>query len=450
MNRTPVQIAIPLLLALGELSRPLALLGAVAVSLGVAGALAIVFPSNDEFTRGGQVRLESLVRSALGVVGTIVWVFAVLPSGNVAVEFVEVTVFLFGLLLFGRPVRYSSSRREFLVQNVRMLGGIGVLVALLYGGPLVDAFRANEAGKSLFPWRPPRRRGSSFDIAGLTPELTPTGQFYVMDEDLAHPDIDLASWRLDIGGLVKRPFSLRFDDMLNMHRQDRLITQECVSNPVGGPLMSTALFSGVPVRSLLARAGPSFGARAVLFRAPDGHDEALPLSLALDSSVMLVYAMDGRLLEQAHGFPVRLLVPGFYGYKSVKWVTEMRVTDNPDQGYWAREGWSPLPPVKTTARIDVVRRAPGGTLVAGIAFAGRRGIGGVQVRANGGPWHDAELNLPALSPFTWVQWRLIIPRRGNLVVEARAVDGRGRIQTAVRRGQKPDGASGYDSKQVSV
>ncbi len=348
---------------------------------------------------------------------------------------------------------HGSSRRVFLGHNARIIAGTAALIALLYVQPLVHELRTRVAGRPLFDWKTPPPRKPGFDLPGLTPEVTPVGAFYQMDEDLQRPDLDVDTWTLTIEGLVQRPQQLRFADLLRLPRRDQWVTQRCISNTVDGHWMSTALFSGVPLTALLARAGLKPGATAVLFRAPDGHEEAIPLSVALDGRVMLAYAMDGRLLEQVHGFPARALIPGYYGFKSVKWVETMRVTTNPRQGFWEDEGWSPLPEVQTVARIDVARRGPAGLLVAGVAFAGSRGIRAVQVRVDGGPWHDAVLHTPTLSGLTWAQWRLILPPRalpprGNLTVQARGIDGHGHIQTAQRRFQQPSGATGYHTVTI--
>lgn len=453
MNRTPVSLAIPLLLHLGALSRPLALLGAIAVSMGAGGVLAILYPytgGRHDHSSSPDAFFLDVLRALLAATGLAAFVLLIFPTGDWAVTVVVVGVYVAGVHLIGRETAYSPSRRAFLLHNARMLGGIGVLVGLLYVGPLVDQFRAQAAGRRLFAWRPPSPRKHGFALEGLTPEVTGQSTFYVMDEDMQQPDVDVQSWSLSIDGLIQRPYSLTFSDLLSMHRRDELVTQECVSNPVGGPLISTALFSGVPVGDLLARGRLVTGARAVQFRSTDGHEESIPLAVARDPSVLLVYARNGNLLEREHGFPARLLIPGIYGYKSVKWVTVLRVTTDPTAGYWESNGWNPLPAVHTTARIDLARAVPGGVLVAGIAFAGRRGIRRVELRANGGPWHGAELHTPALSPFTWVQWRVILPYRGSLTLEARAIDGSGAVQTATPHAQKPNGATGYHTLQVSI
>jgi len=474
MDRTPVSIAIPLLLRLGPLAQPLALCGAAALALLAGGLLGRVWgapspagrerragPSDPRLGSEGPVSHgvggKGILR--IGVATAILAVLAILitPRSDLVVAVILVAVYALALYALNRRTVVAApveGRRLFLAHNARIVAGFAALIALLYLQPVAHLLRTRAAGRALFPWAPPRPRKPGFDVAGLTPEVTPVGAFYHIDEDIQQPDISLDGWTLSIEGLVRHPTHLSFADLLALPRHDEWVTQRCVSNPVDGQWMSTALFSGAAIPTLLAHAGGSLpGASAVLFRSSDGHEEAIPLALALDGLVMLAYAMDGRLLEQAHGFPARGLIPGYYGYKSVKWVTELHVTTDPRQGFWEQRGWVALPATHTVARIDVARRDTQGLLVAGVVFTGRRGVRAVQVRVDDGPWRAAALHTPALSPLTWVQWRLTLPPgtlppRGSLTVQARAIDGHGGIQTAIARGQYPSGATGYDSRIV--
>ncbi len=453
MDRTPVAIAIPLLLNLGALARPLALFGAAMIMLVAGGLLALLYPfaRREPVGSGGPpAPLRAVI--ALGLLGGLAAL--VVPPEHAVVVAVLASVYVLTLYLLAHPVPYRPGRRRFLGHNARVIAALGVLIVLFYVEPLAAGLRARGEGRPLFDWSPSPPRKKGFAIEGLTPEMSTVGagsragEFYQMDEDLERPEIALDTWRLDVGGLVRRPLSLSFADVLALPRHDEIVTQECVSNPVGGPLMSTALFSGVSIAALLDRVGVAAGATAVAFRAPDGHEESIPLDLAGDGRVLLAYAMNGRLLERAHGFPLRALIPGYYGYKAVKWVESVRLTTDAAIGYWEHNGWAALPAVKTTARIDAVHRTPSGLLVAGVAFAGRRGVRGVQVRVNRGPWRFADLHTPALSPLTWVQWRLLLPVRGPVTLQARAVDGDSVIQTATVHDQYPSGATGYHTVQA--
>lgn len=453
MDRTPVAIAIPLLLNLGDLARPLALFGAAMLMLVAGGFIALLYPfARHERTGPGILPVELRAVIALGLLGDLAAL--VVPPEHALIAAILAGVYVLTLHLLARPIPYQPGRRQFLGHNARVIAALGILTVLFYVEPLAAGLRARGEGRLLFAWLAPPPRKKGFALGGLTPEISPVGAsssataFYQMDEDLERPEVDLATWRLDVGGLVRHPLSLSFADVLALPRYDEIVTQECVSNPVGGPLMSTALFSGVSIAALLDRVGVAAGATAVAFRAPDGHEEAIPLELARDGRVLLAYAMNGCLLERAHGFPLRALIPGYYGYKGVKWVESLRLTSDASAGYWEHNGWAARPIVQTTARIDTVHQTSSGLLVAGVAFAGRRGVRAVQVRVNHGAWRHADLHTPALSPLTWVQWRLRLPVRGPVTLQARAIDGDGVIQTATVRDQYPSGATGYHTMQA--
>ena len=237
----------------------------------------------------------------------------------------------------------------------------------------------------------------------------------------------------------------------------RYVTLACVSNEVGGHLVGNALWTGWPVRELLREAGAKAGADMVLSRSIDGWTAGTPLSaLTDDRDALLAVAMNGVALPFEHGFPVRLVVPGLYGYVSAtKWVTDLKVTRfADDMGYWTPRGWSALGPVKTASRIDVPRsgaRLPAGRVaVAGVAWAMHRGIQAVQVQVDGGPWADARL---ATEPTvdSWRQWVFEWDAGpGSHVLTVRARDGAGEWQTAVQTTSDPDGATGHHSVTVAV
>lgn len=211
------------------------------------------------------------------------------------------------------------------------------------------------------------------------------------------------------------------------------------------------MFSGVALADLLARAEPLPDAAWVSFEAPDGHREQLPLGAALDPLVLAVYGMAGAWLEPAHGFPVRLLVPGLYGFRSVKWLTRIEVLAEPRAGHWEERGWTAAE-IHTTARVDLVQLTGNGVLAAGVAFAGRRGVSAVEVRVDGGPWSPATLHEPPVGPVMWVQWRapLDVQTGREVRVEARAVDGAGVPQDESVRGQYPVGATGLHGLTVRL
>jgi len=289
-----------------------------------------------------------------------------------------------------------------------------------------------------------------WDIPGLSPEITPIGKFYQVTKNLfADPDLAATDWSLTINGRVRSPVHLSFAELTRLPAVEFYQTLECISNPVGGDLMSTAWWRGVPVKDLLAMAGANPQASKVVFRAADGYADSIPLAHALLPSTTLVYEMDGQPLPKAHGFPVRLITPGVYGLKNVKWLTGIEVIDGDFEGYWQQRGWSDTAIVQTTSRVDVpvasATVAAGRIVIAGIAFAGNREIKGVQVSLDaGGTWEDATLK-PALGPLTWRFWRYEASlKSGSHSVAVRAIDGEGQVQWPLPQDTVPDGATGYD------
>ena len=256
-----------------------------------------------------------------------------------------------------------------------------------------------------------------------------------------------------MNGLVRQPLALTYGQLTRMPAVERYQTLECVSNEVGGHLMSTAKWAGVPLPAILDRAGVRSDAVEVVFRAAGGYSESLPIDQAMDQSTLLAIGMNDHVLPRAHGFPVRVLSIGTYGMKNPKWLTGIEVVDRPYTGYWEQRGWSKPAVVKTMSRID----APGGggsvptrLAVAGVAFAGDRGISRVEVSTDGGAtWAPAQLET-ALSSFTWRRWlvRLTRPAQGKFDILARAYDERGVPQTPRRAAPHPSGASGYDAITV--
>ena len=237
-----------------------------------------------------------------------------------------------------------------------------------------------------------------------------------------------------------------------------VVTLECVSNIVGGDLMSTGRFSGLPLRDLLTMAGPQPGAGAVLFKARDGYTESLSLSTIMRSPEILVaYRLNGAHLPDAHGFPARVLFPGHYGMKGPKWLDSIELVPEVEDGYWEQQGWDREALVRTTARFDVptdgsLLHASASNLLAGVAFAGVRGVRAVEWTSDGGrTWLPAQLD-PPLSPLTWVRWHATwTPEsEGGFSLMVRARDGTGQLQTSEGAPSYPSGATGYHRVNVDV
>ena len=295
--------------------------------------------------------------------------------------------------------------------------------------------------------------GPSVD-AGL---LTPNKDFYRVDTALTVPRIDLDSWSLRVHGMVDREVRLSFADLLARPLIERPVTMTCVSNEVGGPYMGTARWLGVPLAPLLRSLGVKSGAEQLVARSVEGMTIGTPVATLLDGrDAMLAVGMNGEPLPLEHGFPVRMLTPGVYGYAgSCKWLSSLELTtfDQFDP-YWVSRGWAAEAPVKTGSRVDRPRpfaRLTAGTVtVAGVAWAQRRGIAAVEVRIDDGPWAPAEL-LPAPSVDTWVQWRYSWPAvAGPHSIAVRATDRTGAVQTQPRATPFPSGATGWHTISVTV
>ncbi|GAA1829880.1 molybdopterin-dependent oxidoreductase [Agromyces salentinus] len=300
-------------------------------------------------------------------------------------------------------------------------------------------------------------QGAELGIDGLTPVITPNGEFYRIDTALAVPAVEPADWSLRIHGDVEREVTLTWDELLALPLEESITTLACVSNEVGGDLIGTAVWLGYPIRELLARAVPSADADMVLSRSIDGFTASTPLEVLQDDrNAVLAVGMNGEPLPAEHGFPVRMVVPGLYGYVSAtKWVTELEVTRfDAASAYWTDRGWSERGPIKLSSRIDVPRSGQqvnaGTVVVAGVAWQQHVGVAAVDVKVDDGPWRPATLATP-ISDDTWVQWRFewdAAPGTYSLRVRATSADGE--VQTSDEQGVVPDGATGLDERTITV
>jgi DMSO/TMAO reductase YedYZ molybdopterin-dependent catalytic subunit len=296
-------------------------------------------------------------------------------------------------------------------------------------------------------------------VPGLSPEVTPNDLFYTISKNVFTPTVDAKKWRLEVKGHVGRPFSLTYDALRALPMKSQYVTLECISNEIGGDLIGNALWQGVPLRDLLERAGVKPGAVDCVLRAAEGYSDSFPIAKALHPDTLVAVEMNGVPLPPAHGFPARVVVPGIFGMKQVKWLTAIEVTAYDYKGYWQQRGWSDDARMQTHARIDVpkTRASVGGeTWVAGIALAGERGIAKVEVSTDGGKtWLPARVKR-ALSPYSWVlwayQWKVgggpAAQRTASLLVKA--TDGTGAVQTDEVRPTLPDGATGLHGVAVTI
>lgn len=300
--------------------------------------------------------------------------------------------------------------------------------------------------------------GAIQPVQFLSPEVTSNDQFYIVSKNLfTDPTVNASSWRLTVDGQVDNPFTLTYQDLLAQPMKQQYETLMCISNQVGGQLISNALWEGVPLMDLLQRAGVKAGATKVVFHAADDYTDSIHLTKALEPTTLLAVRMNGATLPQEHGFPVRMLVPGIYGMKHCKWVTRIEVVNYDFQGYWQQRAWSDPAPVRMTARIDTpltgsTVAANRITYIAGVAFSGNKGISEVDVSTDlGQTWQRATLKQP-LSDLTWVLWELVWqpPKAGTYTVIARAIDLEGNVQNPNEEPPLPNGSSGYHNITVNV
>jgi DMSO/TMAO reductase YedYZ molybdopterin-dependent catalytic subunit len=350
-------------------------------------------------------------------------------------------------------------RRQFLRGVGYVLGGAAV--AGLSGRWLsthrgVAAAREEVALPAPVDPAPPVPAAADLRLPDLASYVTGNGEFYRIDTALVVPQVEPADWTLRIGGRVRRPFTISFEELLARPMIERFVTLACVSNEVGGNLIGNARWLGVPVAELLAEAGPLPGADQVVSRSVDGWTCGTPTEVLTDGrDALLAIGMNGEPLPPEHGFPVRMVVPGLYGYVSAcKWITEIELSSFDDyDAYWVPRGWAPRAPVKTQSRIDTPRRgaAAGDVVVAGVAWAQHRGIDRVEVRVDGGPWHQATL-AGTVSADTWRQWSWTWPAAtpGEHLVTVRATDSSGETQPEELSPVAPDGATGWHTVRVDV
>lgn len=445
----------------GTADKPVLLGGVMIVLTVVAAAIGIL-----------GLRRSATAYGLTGVVGIAAIVAAFFErtgSGAVIPGIVALTVSLALLIAFLHALELSPraggewgagfSRRSFLA-----LAGAGGLLAVLGGlSPLIFrregiVDRARVALPRVADPAGPVPAGVQAKADGISRYLTSSRDFYRVDTVLRVPDLVTDDYVLRVFGRVDTPLELSYRDLLRERLVERRITLACVSNPVGGPLVGNATWIGVPVRDILARAGVRSGADAVRSVSADGWTCGTPLeALTDDRDALIAIAMNGEPLPLEHGFPVRLVVPGLYGYVSAtKWLTQLEVTRFSDfTAYWTPRGWDEQAPVKSSSRIDVPSH--GDTLpraeavFAGVAWAPTEGVEKVELSIDGGAWFDAQM-AAFDTPDTWRlwSWHWRDARRGNHEIRVRATDGAGELQSGESAPPAPNGASGYHMVEFAV
>ncbi|WP_122261567.1 molybdopterin-dependent oxidoreductase [Ornithinimicrobium cerasi] len=447
---------------LGAADKPVLLGGVLAVVLVALVLLGRVGTDRPRAALLGMTALSGLAVAAMALDRARAAGPGALVLASAATVLVSVGGFalLLALLRAGIGTRTGQGRT---VDRRRFLLAASSMAAVGAAGGATRGLTGRAADPALLTLPPPVGpvapvpAGVSFDVPGLTPHLTPNADFYRVDTALQVPRVPVSDYVLRITGLVDRPLELTYQDLLDRDLVEHRVTLTCVSNEVGGDLLGTATWLGIPTRDLLAEAGVRAGADAVRSRSADGFTAGTPLdALTDDRGALVAVGMNGVPLPPEHGFPVRMVTPGLYGYVSAtKWLTELEVTRFADfAAYWTERGYAEQAPVKLSSRIDVpgsfARLTAGPTTVAGVAWAQTVGIDRVQVRAGEGGWQDAELGVED-SDETWRAWRWVWDAEpGTHRLEVRATDRAGRVQTPRREPIAPDGSTGWHNVTVTV
>ena len=424
--------------------------GGFAGIIGATVAASVIWELLRHRKRGGR-----LVLGALAVIGvsTIAGLGPVLASnyagapigdaiqisaGGLLVAAVLAAVFIRALETPGKGV--NSGRRNLL------LGGAGLALTAATGVIGGGLFRDGTFGYD----------GTRLLAGTGRKPITPVADFYTVTKNLVDPNVDPAVWRLEVTGAVREPFTLTLAELRTMPGQVQETTLECISNGVAYGLLSNGLWGGVPLSDMLARAMPTASAKGVVLQGVDGYRYSLSLDRALSGQVVVAHSMNGEPLIRRHGAPARAVVPGAYGEASAKWLTQVRVTDQDEPGYYAEQGWR-SEFVHTTSVIDIPSR--GQVLLAGVAaalkgvaFAGDRGISRVEISPDGGQsWLPARIDY-SQSPLAWALWSAdwTPSRPGAATLSVRAYDGAGKVQEALAHGFVPSGSTGTHSVEVRV
>lgn len=349
-----------------------------------------------------------------------------------------------------------KDRRDFL----KCLG-IGTL-GLGFGVSVFDGIFQYAAAKTTAQGHDLHLKGAINFRGFVAKEVTPNEEFYITSYSSKVPDTSREHFRLRIEGLVENPYVLTMAELEAMKDKSEYVTLECIGNPVGGNAIGNALWEGVTLRKVIEKARPQQGIVKAAFFAEEGYTDSIPYDLALSSDVFLAFRMNGVPLPKVHGFPLRVIVPGIFGMKNVKWLSKIELVNYDFQGFWEKRGWSDVAVIPVMSEILMPTKGAtipaGNYVIGGIAFGGRHGISRAQVSLDdGSTWQDTQIK-PPLSKWTWVLWRYDwkAATQGDYILRVRAVDRHGNVQESgsllgrLFGSSFPDGARGIQAIDAEV
>ena len=430
MARTPSSWAVPLLETMGPWAKPFAATGGLA-ALGFLLWLPLLLKP-----RWAQAA------AAIATLGALFWTLDYSSVGG-AISFL-----IPALLVLLSPTGQipGTGRREFL-SSAAMLSGTALVAVEAHIRADRFASRATEP-VPLFRWSVPAER-IDWGKGMVRKPITSVREFYVMSKNTVDPVVDPKTWRLKLFADDKLLREFSYSELLGLPRQERIVTMRCISNTLKSDLMGTAVWSGIEVGQLVRRAELAMQNIEMAVIGLDGHGDSFRLDYAFSGEPLLALGMNGDTLSRNHGFPIRLLTPRYFGFKSIKWLSEIRFTSVPYIGTWPKQGYTKEPLVHTASFVDRILRDGERARVGGVSFAGVRGIQSVEIRPNNGPWKPVAMETP-ISPYALTRWKgeLILPA-GAVWIEARALDGEGKWQSTIEKPLFPDGVSGPTIKRLT-
>jgi len=430
MARTPSSWAVPLLESMGSWAKPFAATGGLA-SLGFVLWLALMARSR---------WVQTVV--AVSFVTVLAWSLNYTSVEGVISFLVPAIAALISPIPL---VEHSGSRREFLTSAAMTSGTVLVAVEAWWRNERLAA-RAVEP-VPLFTWGVSDER-QQWGRGLVRKPVTPVREFYVMSKNTVDPLVDPKTWRLKIRFDNRVVSEFSYSELLSLPRKERFITLRCVSNTLKSDLMGTAAWSGIELSQLVQASEIPAHAVEMAVIGLDGHGDSLRLDYAFSGEPLFAMGMNGNTLSRNHGYPIRMLTPSYYGFKSIKWIDEIRFSSVPYFGTWPKLGFTKEPLIHTTSFVDKVKLEGSMVQVGGVSFAGSRGIQRVELRADQGPWSPVELEA-SLSQYCWTRWKGELRiAAGAQFVEARAMDGEGKWQASVERPLFPDGVSGPTLKRL--